>query len=68
MEPTIKVSELNLADWQAIANALGKDSKWAFYRWQENGTLPTMTIEQWEAIAEVAGFNPGWAYHQYKGQ
>lgn len=65
MEPTIDVSKLNFADWQLIAAAIGKDSKWAFYRWEDNGTIPPMTIEQWEEIGEEAGFNRGWAYHQY---
>lgn len=68
MKPTIKISELNFDDWQAIALALDKDEKWAFYRWQENGVIPSMSMEEWEEIADKAGFSHGWAYHQYKNQ
>ena len=68
MKPTIKISELNLADWKEIACALEKDAKWAFYRWQGNCTVPFMPMEEWEKIADECGFAQGWAYHQYKNQ
>lgn len=66
----IEVSELNLADWIAIAIAAGVNNpyKWAYFRWVEiaKDKLTELSITDWEQIEKQCGFNSGWAYFQLK--
>jgi hypothetical protein len=70
LKATINPSQWSLADWLLLAETLGNQPMWGWYRYlehsQDKTDLKTFSLLQWEGVAQILEKSDGWAYHRYK--
>ncbi|NET59599.1 MAG: hypothetical protein F6K47_26660 [Symploca sp. SIO2E6] len=63
LKPTIEVEKLTLADWLSLAQAIGNEPLWGFFRWLEltpSEVLESLSRKQVKEIAERLDYSIGW--------